>query len=339
MTIKVLIAGIAGASLGTEIAKALALHGGKYEIYGSDISPLAYGHHQGGFKKTFTVSRTDYIADISRVMKENGIQVLIPGGEEPMNLLAPHAAEFAASGTLFAGNDPAVVATCGDKDKCFKALDAIGAAMPRTLVPETDAEIDAFAFPAIVKPATGSGGSAFVFLALDAAEAKAYVTYIRTNGRQPLLQEYVPETEGEYTVGVLSLPDGTVWGAIAMRRLFHSKLSVLMRAKAGLISSGYSQGLIRPEPAIEKTCIGIARAMGSRGPFNVQGRVKNGVFMPFEINPRFSASTYLRAMAGFFEIDAYISALLKQPVPAAAAPRAGYYLRTLSETFVPEGAA
>ena len=339
MSTKIVIAGIAGASLGTEIAKSLALHGDKYEVYGTDISPLAYGHHQGGFKKTFTVSRNDYVADISRVLKENDIKVLIPGGEEPMNLLAPHAAEFAKNGTLFAGNDPAVVATCGDKDKCFKALRDIGTAMPRTLAPAADAEVDAFPFPAIVKPATGSGGSAFVFLAQDAAEAKPYITYIRNNGRQPLLQEYVPEAEGEYTVGVLSLPDGEVWGAIAMRRLFQSKLSVLMRAKAGLISSGYSQGLIRPEPAIEKTCIDIAKAMGSKGPFNVQGRVKNGALLPFEINPRFSASTYLRAMAGFHEIDAYICALLKQPVPAAAKPLAGYYLRTLSETFVPEGAA
>jgi carbamoyl-phosphate synthase large subunit len=211
--------------------------------------------------------------------------------------------------------------------------------MPRTLAPETDAEIDGFSFPAIVKPATGSGGSAFVFLARDSLEAKTYVTYIRSNGHLPLLQEYVPESEGEYTVGVLSLPNGEVWGAVAMRRLFHSKLSVLMRSEAGLISSGYSQGLIRSEPEIEKTCIAIAKAMHSRGPFNVQGRVKDGVFMPFEINPRFSASTYLRAMAGFHEIDAYICALLNQPVPSAETPRAGYYLRTLSETFVPEGAA
>lgn len=49
--IRVLIAGIGGASLGTEILKSLLLNEERYDIFGCDISALAFGHYQYGFQK------------------------------------------------------------------------------------------------------------------------------------------------------------------------------------------------------------------------------------------------------------------------------------------------
>jgi carbamoyl-phosphate synthase large subunit len=46
MAVRVLVAGIGGASLGTEILKALQL-AGRYELFGCDISPMAFGHYDG----------------------------------------------------------------------------------------------------------------------------------------------------------------------------------------------------------------------------------------------------------------------------------------------------
>ena len=60
---RILIAGIAGASLGTEIAKCLR-HAGGYEIFGCDISPYAYGHYDPNFENTFLVERGRYIVDL-----------------------------------------------------------------------------------------------------------------------------------------------------------------------------------------------------------------------------------------------------------------------------------
>mgnify|MGYP004146518507 CR=1 FL=1 len=63
---KVMIAGIGGASLGTEIAKSLQMANG-YKIYGCDISTEAYGLYQPEFKKTYLVDRDDYISDVEDV--------------------------------------------------------------------------------------------------------------------------------------------------------------------------------------------------------------------------------------------------------------------------------
>ena len=80
-------------------------------------------------------------------------------------------------------------------------------------------------------------------------------------------------------------------------------MSVKWKDKGGLILSGYTQGLIDEFPDVCKTAVEIANSVQSRGPLNIRGRVKDKVFYPFVINPYFSASTYLRALVGFNEVD------------------------------------
>jgi carbamoyl-phosphate synthase large subunit len=188
--------------------------------------------------------------------------------------------------------------------------------------------------PCIIKPATGSGGSAMVFFAIDIAEALTYADYIRRTGGFPLAQEYISPDEGEFTVGVLSLPSGEVVGSIALRRSLDSKLSVLSRGRGGLVSSGYSQGYIGDFQSIRKRAEAIASAVGSCGALNIQGRVRDGEFIPFEINPRLSASTYLRAMAGFNEVDLLLQHLAFNKPIQFEPLREGWYLRSLTEQYV-----
>ena len=85
--IKVLIAGIGGASLGVEIAKSLRLAGG-YEIYGCDISPLAFGHYSGHCDGSLVISRSAYVEDVLDACAKFSIDVIVPGGDQPARLLA-----------------------------------------------------------------------------------------------------------------------------------------------------------------------------------------------------------------------------------------------------------
>jgi carbamoyl-phosphate synthase large subunit len=162
-----------------------------------------------------------------------------------------------------------------------------------------------------------------------------YAEFIRRSGTQPIAQEYVDITEGEFTIGVLSLPNRQVVGSIALRRELSAKLSVAYRGRGGVISSGYSQGYIDEYPEFCRQAEHIAMVIGSGGPVNVQGRVRDGVLLPFEINPRFSASAYLRALAGFNEIDIFLRYLESGEKPRQVETRTGWYLRSLTETFVP----
>jgi carbamoyl-phosphate synthase large subunit len=78
----------------------------------------------------------------------------------------------------------------------------------------------------------------------------------------------------------------------------------------------------------------MAAALGSTGPLNIQGRVRQGVLLPFEINPRFCASDYLRALAGCNQPDIFLQYLAYGTVAPPQPLRPGYYLRSLSEIHV-----
>lgn len=330
----VLIAGIGGASLGTEILKCLSITD-RYTIFGCDISNAAYGHYQPEFEATFVIDRNHYIESVIDICKKLNTAFIIPGGEAPMVLLNEARQQLADHKITLVGNSAAVIQRFSNKQDTFTTLSELGFPVPYTQAIHHLEEIDNAPFPCIIKPATHTGGSSFVSLAVDKDEAILYSQQLLNIGQSVLLQEYIPEAEGEFTVGILSLSDQTIVGSIALKRLFHTKLSVLTKSEHGLISSGYTQGLIDHFSDICAACEKIAIAIESTGPINIQGRVKHGVFLPFEINPRFSASTYLRAMAGFNEVDLYLQHLMNQTYvvnPITIQP--GYYLRSLAEVFV-----
>jgi carbamoyl-phosphate synthase large subunit len=332
--IKVMIAGIGGASLGTEIYKSLRLAGG-YDVIGCDVSPSAYGLYEPGFTRTYRLSRENYVENVISACVDAGARWLIPGGEQPMILLSESVGKLNDRGLELVANSPEVTALFSDKDAAFKKLAENDISIPRTIAVNQPEDINIVGLPCIIKPATGSGGSTTVFFAISIDEAMTYAEFISRNGTQPIAQEYVDIAEGEFTIGVLSLPNQQVVGSIALRRELTAKLSVAYRGRGGMISSGYSQGHIDEYPELCRQAEQIAKAIGNRGPINVQGRVRDGVLLPFEINPRFSASTYLRAMAGFNEVDMLIRYFISGEIPKGPAIKAGWYLRSLTERFVP----
>lgn len=331
----ILIIGIGGASLGTEIYKSLLLCGEKYKIFGTDISKDAFGHSLDGFEKTFTISTKSYIEDILEISNSYSIDCIIPGGEEPLRLINKSIEIFNKHNIKLAINNEKVIKTCSDKGLTFDVLKRLNIDIPMTIKYKNKESLEGMNFPCIVKPSIGSGGSSFVFFASDQDEAILYCKYLNNNGKKPIIQEYISEEEGEFTIGVLSLPDKTIVGSIALKRAFDSKLSVLIKGDFGLISSGYSQGVIDDFSEIRQCAEDIAKELNSTGPLNIQARLKNGKLIPFEINPRFSASTYLRALAGFNEIDIYLDFIFEGKVSKIKEIQFGRYLRSLSEIYVP----
>jgi carbamoyl-phosphate synthase large subunit len=307
---------------------------GAYEIYGCDVSSTAYGLYETGFTKSYHIAYDGYVSNVIDACLDAGASFLIPGGEGPMTLLSSATQKLTTAGIQLLSNAPEMVSLFADKEATFKRLEGIGVTIPRTCAVTSEVDVNFVGLPCIVKPATGSGGSTAVFFAVSTDEAMLYAEFIRKTGATPVAQEYIDESEGEFTIGVLSLPDQHITGSVALRRALDAKLSVAYRGRGGLISSGYSQGYIDEFPDLCRQAERIAMAVGSRGPINVQGRVIGGVLLPFEINPRFSASTFLRALAGFNEIDTLIQYHVCGEVPGRPAIRAGWYLRSLNEKFV-----
>lgn len=330
---KILIAGIGGASLGTEIAKSLSL-ADKYEIYGCDIAKLAYGHFMPIFKNTFLSDENDYVGSIVNICIDHNIKYVVPGGEKPMVILGKNNKSLRENNITLVSNSCNVIQNFSDKQKTFKILSELGFAVPKTREVFSKNDLSGFLFPVIIKPFVNSGGSDSVFLASTKDECMVYVDLLRKNGKKVIVQESLPIDEGEYTIGVLSLTNKKIVGTAIMKRIFISKLSILHKSKAGLISTGNSQGAIVCDKKLQKQAEKIAKAIDSRGPLNIQGRVKNGVLYPFEINPRFSASTFLRALSGFNEVDFFMDHLINGTNDFNYKIKEGVVLRSFEEVFI-----
>jgi carbamoyl-phosphate synthase large subunit len=214
-----------------------------------------------------------------------------------------------------------------------------GIRVPQTKQLSSEEDVAGFNnYPCVIKPATSSGASNLVFVAENEEESAFFAGYLLRRGLKPLLQEYIDSHE-EYTIGVLSMPSGEIVGSIALKRFLEHKLSTMSRYDDRVISSGWSQGLIEDFSEVRQQAEKIARMIGSTWALNIQGRQdRHGAFYPFEINPRHSGTTYLRALAGFNEPHILLQRCLKKKMPRPQTLRHGYYLRSFEEKYVPKGA-
>jgi carbamoyl-phosphate synthase large subunit len=88
-------------------------------------------------------------------------------------------------------------------------------------------------------------------------------------------------------------------------------------------------------PDVEEEAARIGAAFGLRGPSNVQLRRGADGPVAFEVNPRFSGTTALRALAGWNDVGAAVRHYLYGEPIALQPPRAGRITRHWDEVFVP----
>lgn len=351
--IHVLVTAIGGGGHGDQILKALRLASpGCYRIFGADAKP---GRAQAELVEDFVVlpSAHDpvYPGRLFEICRRWDIQVLFHGCEPELKLFAEHRAQIAAAGIFLPINTSPLIRLCMDKAALNKRLDDLGFGSSRyALVADPDdlAAIDWF--PLVVKPSVGGGGSANVYIAQTSQELMALAEYL-TLGKTThgfVIQEYVGRPEEEFTVGVLHDLHGRFVDSIAVQRDLSGGLNRRMvvpnrTAKAELgprlvISSGISQGRIGKFHQITDQCREIADALGSHGPLNIQCRFVDGKVRVFEINPRYSGTTSLRAMVGFNEPDLMIRHhLLQEQIPRDRDWPETDIERTLIEHIVKQG--
>jgi carbamoyl-phosphate synthase large subunit len=148
---KVMIAGVGGASLGTEIFKSLRLSA-QYDIYGCDVSPTAYGLYQEGFKKTYRVDRSNYVRDVLTCCADAGAQLLVPGAGAADGPAQCSLRAYGGSGSKAPdANSADVVALLSDKHATFRHLVANGVAAPRTIELSGPAGVRQMGLPCIVE--------------------------------------------------------------------------------------------------------------------------------------------------------------------------------------------
>lgn len=316
--INILITAIGGGGHGEQILKALMLADNDgYRIFGADanVDCPQFKIVEQGFVLPFASSE-EYLPKLFELIDQLEIQALFHGCEPELKLFATHREEIERHGVFLPVNPSPVIELCMDKELTNRKLLDLNFDAPRFAVVSTEADISSIDwYPVVIKPSVGGGGSANVYIAQDHQELGGLARYLKLGESDIkfLVQEYVGTPNHEYTVGILHDMDGNYINSIAVKRALSGQLNVRAsvpnrtgRSELGsklVISSGISQGQIGRFPEVTEQCREIAQAIGARGPLNIQCRLVDGVVKIFEINPRFSGTTSLRAMVGYNEPD------------------------------------
>lgn len=345
VTITVLVTGVGGGGVGRQVLKSLRQAEVPYRIIGTDMTEISMGLYE--VDKHYILPPASagkaYTGMLLWICQDEHVQVIIPGSEPELLEISRRRDQFTAIGVLPLINNTEVLRVCMDKGATCGFLFDHG--FPCALF-SLGAGLDAFPLPAVIKPTVASGGSLNVYLAQTKEEMEFFIGYLRSQGLTPLVQEYVGSYEEEYTVGVLTdMMDGTVLGSMALRRHILSGLSNRIRAKNRhkdkidgdllVLSSGISQGVVDDYPEVRRVCEKIATTMGSRGPMNFQCRKDGDEVFVFEINPRFSGTTYMRTMLGYNEPDILIRRHILGEDVRLGEYKKGLVMRGLQETYIP----
>jgi carbamoyl-phosphate synthase large subunit len=342
----VFITAIGGGGVGEQTLKALRIAGG-YRLVGGDARSQCPQFELVDEAVVLpSATSPDYVDAVLHVAARTGVQAVFPGSEPELRVLSDQRDRIHAAGLFLPINPKSVIDTCMDKLATAAFLDEHGFASPRSLPVATVADLaQVDFFPVVVKPAVGSGGSRDVFIAQTPRELELIGEYIIASGSRLMVQEYVGTAQDEYTVGVLHDMAGRFLNSIGLRRqvsgVLHTRSSVRNvtgRRELGellVVSSGVSHGHLDRYPEVTGPCEQIAAALGVTGAVNIQCRLVEGEIKVFEINPRLSGTTSLRALVGYNEPDVLLRThLLGETVQPRFPYRSELVLRSLREDVV-----
>lgn len=345
--ITVMVTGVGGGGHGEQIFKALRMADTDYDIIGCDMSKNSIG--LAGADHAYIVppaNSPEYMDKILEICAKHGVKALFHGSEPELKIMAQNREKIEKKGIFLPINPSPVIDICMDKFKTISFLKDNGFDYLRTLEITKSQDIEAIPFlPAILKPSVGGGGSSNVFLAQTREELKMFSEYLLRQYSRFIVQEYIGTVDAEYTVGVLFSMDGELLNSIAVKKYIMSGLSNRIKVKnisnrkdfgeILAVSSGVSQGEIGRFPEVSKVCEKIAQKLGCRGAVNIQCRLFNGKVYVFEINPRFSGTTSLRAMVRYNEPDVLIRKhLLGMTIESFFEYDSGVIMRGLKEILI-----
>ena len=287
-----------------------------------------------------------FLEALLSLVERHRIQLLLPGLDPELPLLARHRARFESLGCRVVVSDPGIVATCQDKLACYQWLAAEEEPFVATWALDELLKSERTAFPLFLKPMKGSG-SKF----LQVAFTKPDLWSVQDPGAYVAQAFLLPVGWG--IPSVKELKPAHVWKNGQLRQEDDLSVQGLLDesgelvALAVLLKEFFAGMSVKAVPfrheEVEAVSASIFRRMGrrgARGSCNLQGRLTAEGFRVYELNPRMSGATAIRAALGFNEcravVDLWLGGLsVEEVAPRLRLAEDQICLRYLTECVVP----
>ncbi|HYL65648.1 MAG TPA: ATP-grasp domain-containing protein [Nitrosopumilaceae archaeon] len=288
----------AGGIVSQGIMKSLKLsnmkkdHPVMYEIVATDVNAQAAGLYRSDIGILMpSYSSSDYVDSIIKICKEQNVQAIFVGSEQELLPIAFAKEKIEKeTGSAVLVNPIDVISIATDKWKTFEFLKKNNLPCAESSLPENQEEfIEEFGFPLVVKPREGHGSLHF-YIVNNRDEIRQAISAIQKVGWRPIIQEYLDGENVEFTSGVVVNRTGkNVMASISMRKTL----------KQGQTYKAFVDDFHDVRRSAEETAL----KFGCRGSINIQAKMIENTPKIFEINPRFSATCPIRAVAGINEPD------------------------------------
>lgn len=304
-----------GGGVGQSVISSCRLSRLPIHTIGLDTNPFAYGAYDcDQFEYIPSVHSENYISCLIDVCKSYSIDLIIPGLDDEILMFAQNKKRFESEGikTIVSGQE--LIKLCRDKEQMSVVLNRVSNVFVSSYSKETitgDIESGKASFPLIAKPRGGSASKGINIihshkdlagigkhhiiqeLAIPAPEDPNYQYYHRQ-----IKKNKNPQVS-EISIQIVTDKHGNLLGKMAS----YNKL------KDGIP--------IEVVPVDDKRIWEVVDGLiphflelGLKGPLNIQGRLTEKGLKIFEMNPRFTGITGLRALMGFNEVESCLASWL-----------------------------
>ncbi|MFY1045476.1 ATP-grasp domain-containing protein [Chryseobacterium sp. GP-SGM7] len=311
----------AGALLGQGILRMLQLCEFPKKIFTADPDSRSTGHWLGDHALYIPkAAEENYIQSIINIVKKYEIKAILVGTDTELVKLAEVHDDFLANyNCKIIVSSPEVIKISNDKFLTAEFLKANNFPYPISKMAnsmESLLELEReLGLPLFAKPIDGARS-----LGLVKINTHEDLMNIYDEKSNLVVQQFLPDTDGEYTSGCIVL-DGKCVSIVSLKRDLRD---------GNTYRTYRDENTSKYDHVISK----IAEILKPDGPVNFQYRILNGQPVIFEINGRFSGTTPLRYFYGVNEIEIILNYYLHNKIPANIELKSGVVMRAWSDVFI-----
>lgn len=313
----------AGAVLGQGILRSLQEHTHNFIIHTADPDHRSSGHWLGNKAHIVKMANDpDYLDSIEIIIVTENIDIILIGTDTELPIFSNNKKRLEEKlGVNIVVSNSNVIEIANNKFLTANFLKENGFPFPISFMSYDQDGIRFLKklnnYPYIAKPIDGARSKG-----VELINEEKDLNRISSYDNNLVIQEYIAETDGEFTSGCL---------------VFNGKCVAVVTLKRDLRDGNTYRAYYREEYEIYNNYISsVSEKLGIEGPCNFQFRIKDGRPVIFEINSRFSGTTPLRFIFGFNEVIACINFYLFNKNIVQFNLKPGVVMRAWSDLFVSE---
>jgi len=300
-----------GSGIGQSIINSLRLSRLPIKTIGLGTNPYAYGSYDCDVSDyTLGIYDKGYIDNLITKCHEHKIDLIIPGHDDDAFICSQNSDRLMEEGIKAIFSNEKLISICRDKERMSNELNNISDVFVKCYdknTIKTDIDNNKIKFPFIAKPRSGFGSKGIEIiksiddlrkitqdhilqeLAIPTEEDTNYIFYMSQ------ISKNINPQVSEISIQLVYNQNGILMG----RMLSYNKLNNGVPIEIVPFESEYIWHII---DLLTPTFI----KLGLKGPLNIQGRLTEQGLKLFEMNPRFTGITGLRALMGFNEVEACV---------------------------------